>query len=111
MIEWQFDGLPPALWAPSAFRTIGRAIASKRSPVAEADLKRLFQEIDRLLKSPDGQIANAVATGLLEEIWRSARESSFDFSTVDPHLGAQARRYLVSWDDFNATRTPGLRRP
>jgi len=110
MIEWDFDGLPPALWVPSAFRTIGRAIASKRSPVADRDLTRLFQEIERLLRSSDGQVANAVATGLLEEIWRSVHESGFDFSTVDPHLGNAARSYLVSWDDFNAVRTPGLRR-
>jgi len=78
--------------------------------VAERDLGPLFKEVDRLLKSPDGDIANSVATGLLEEIWRAAYESGFDFSTVDPHLGSAARSYLVSWDDFNGTRTLGLRR-
>lgn len=110
MIEWDFDGLPPTLWVSSAFRTLGRAIASKRSPLADRDLKRLFQEIDRLLQSSDGQVSNAVATGLLEEIWRSVHESGFDFSTIDPHLGSAARSYLVRWDDFNGVRTPGLQR-
>lgn len=110
MTEWSFDGLPTRLWIGSAFREIGRAIASKRSPVADKDLKRLFAEIERLLRNSDHSIANAVATGLLEEIWKAAHHSGFDFSIVDSHLGGEARRYLVAWDDFNHTRTPGLKR-
>ena len=110
MTEWDFDGLPPGLWLPGAFQAIGRAISSKRNPVAEKDLRRLFEEVEKLLKSSDGQVANAVAKGMLEEIWRAAHESGFDFSRVDPHLGREARTYLVAWDEFNRTKTPGLRR-
>ena len=110
MTGWDFEGLPPSLWTASAFREIGRAIASKRNPLAERDLRRLFQEIDRLLISSDDLVSNAVATDTLEEIWRAAHQSGFDFSTVAPHLGTEARRYLVHWDEFNRTTTPGLKR-
>jgi hypothetical protein len=109
MLEWSFDGLPVGLWVPSAFRHIGRAIASKRHPLADSELKRIFQEVERLLKSGDEHVSNAVATGLLEEVWRAAHESGFDFSTLDPHVGVAARSYLLSWDKFNGTKTPGLR--
>lgn len=109
MTEWDPDGVTPALWASAAFRQIGRAIASKRNPISEKDLKRLFAEIDRLLRSADEQVSNAVATGLLEEIWSATHNSGFDFSTVNQHLGSEARRYLLRWDEFNQTKTPGLR--
>ena len=110
MTEWDAAEVPEALWTASAFRQIGRAIASKRSPIAEKDLRRLFAEIERLLKSPDDEVSNAVATGLLEEIWRASHQSGFDFSTVDPHLGRGARAYLCRWDDFRKTKTLGLKR-
>ena len=109
MIEWDFTALPPALWAASAFRQIGRAIASKRNPLSDRDLKRVFAEVERLLRSPDGQVSNAVATDLLEEVWSAAHRSGFDFSTVDPHLGSEARKYLLRWDEFNGKKTPGLK--
>ena len=53
---------------------------------------------------------NAVATCMLEQIWTAAQNGGFDFSEVDPYLGPEARRYLVAWDDFNKTKTEGLRR-
>lgn len=110
MGDWSSDGLPSGLRVASAFREIGRAIASKRNPLSERDLKRVFGEVEKLLRSSDGDVANAVATNLLEEIWRGAHQSGFDFSTVAPHLGPEARRYLLSWDEFNRTNTPGLKR-
>ena len=109
MTEWDPDSVAPALWANAAFRQIGRAIASKRHPVSEKDLKLLFAEIDRLLRSTDEHVSNAVATDLLEEIWSATHHSGFDFSTVNQHLGSEARRYLLRWDEFNRTSTPGLR--
>lgn len=110
MTEWDNDGLPHTLWTASAFRAIGRAVASNRNPIATRDLKRLFEEVERLLKSSDPIVSNAVATGMLEEIWKAAHDSGFDFSTIDPHLGGEARRYFLRWDEFNRTTTPGLKR-
>ena len=109
MTEWDPDSVEPSLWANAAFRQIGRAIASKRNPIADKDLKRLFAEIERLLRSADENVSNAVATDLLEEIWRATHHSGFDFSTVNQHLGGEARRYLLRWDEFNRTTTPGLK--
>jgi hypothetical protein len=103
-------GLPEILQMTSGFREIGRAIGSKRAPVSDRDMKRLMKEAERLLTIGDNQVSNAVATGLLEEIWRSAHESGFDFSRLDPHLGAECRRFLVRWDAFNKVVTPGLSR-
>jgi hypothetical protein len=110
MTEWECDGLPHTLWTGAAFRQIGRAIASKCNAIAQEDLKCLFQEVERLLTAADPMIANAVATGMLEAIWKAAHESGFDFATIDPHLGREARRYLLRWDEFNRTTTPGLTR-
>ena len=107
---WDRTGLPVGLWVPSAFIQIGRAISSKRQPVSDRDLARLFVEIERLMKSPDHIIANAVATDLLEAVSAAAHESGFDFSRVDPHLKPESRRYLVAWDDFRGQKTPGLTR-
>ena len=107
---WDRAGLPVGLWVPSAFIQIGRAIASKRQPVSDRDLARLFTEIERLMHSTDGVIANAVATDLLEAVSTGALESGFDFSRVDPHLGRESRRYLLAWDDFLGQKTPGLTR-
>ena len=109
MTEWNPDSIDPRLRINAAFRQIGRAIASKRNPIADKDLKRLFAEIERLLLSGDEHVSNAVGTDLLEEIWRATHHSGFDFSTVSPHLGGEARRYLLRWDDFNRTTTPGLK--
>lgn len=110
MTEWNFEGLPPGLWTSSAFRQIGRAIGSRRHPLPDRDLKRVFAEVEKLLRSPDHHVANADATDLLEEVWNAAHHGGFDFSTVDPHLGAEARSYLIHSDEFNRTTTPGLRR-
>lgn len=107
MTMWNHDGLPPGLWVPSAFQEIGRAIGSKRQPIDERCLARLFAEIERLLHSPDGAIANAVATDLLEAVSTAACESGFDFSRVDPHLGHEARRYLVAWTISSDRRHQG----
>lgn len=107
---WDRAGLPVGLWVPSAFIQIGRAIASKRQPVSDRELARLFTEIERLMHSTDGVIANAVATDLLEAVSTGALESGFDFSRVDPHLGRESRRYFLAWDDFLGQKTPGLTR-
>ncbi|MBX3480475.1 MAG: hypothetical protein KF842_08740 [Caulobacter sp.] len=109
MIEWDHEGIPTALLINVAFLEIGRAIASKRNPVSDSDLKLLFAEIERLLRSSDEHISNAVATDLLEAVWLATHQSGFDFSRVNPHLGEESRAYLIQWDAFQRTRTPGLK--
>lgn len=110
MDAWNADDVSPGLQVNSAFLQVGRAIASKRHPLSDRDLKRVFAEVERLLRSADRHVANAVATDLLEAIWSAARHSGFDLTTVTPHLGAEARRYLQAWDKFNGASTPGLKR-
>ena len=94
----------------TAFRAIGVAVGSTRQPVSSADKKKIFAFAEQLLTRGSSEVANAVATGFLEQIWTAARTGGFDFSEVDPYLGSEARRYLVAWDDFNKTKTEGLRR-
>jgi hypothetical protein len=93
-----------------AFHAIGVAIGSKREPVSSANKKKLFAFAEQLLIHGSGEVMNAVATCMLEQIWTAAQTGGFDFSEVDPYLGAEARRYLVAWDDWNKTKTNGLRR-
>ena len=104
------DAAPDPVSLVRAFKEIGRAIASKRDPVSDRDLQKLFLHAERLLSAGDHELANAVATDMLEAIHAAAHESGFDFSRVDPHLGPEARKYLVAWDDFNRMKTPGLTR-
>ena len=85
-------------------------MGSKREPVSSANKKRLFAFAEQLLNHGTSEVMNAVATCMLEQIWTAAQTGGFDFSEVDPYLGPEARRYLVAWDDFNKTRTEGLRR-
>jgi hypothetical protein len=92
-----------------AFRAIGAAIGSKRCPIPDADKRKLFGLAEQFLKQGSDEVANAVATGMLEQLWTAARGSGFDLSTIDPFLGPEARGYLLAWDAFNKTRTPGLR--
>ena len=94
--------------AYGAFRAIGVAIASKRAPPSIAEMKALFAFAERLLRHGSGEVSNMVATGTLEAIWAAAHESGFDFKIVNPHLGPEARRYLLAWDQFNETSTVGL---
>lgn len=84
-----------------AFRAIGSAIASKRQPIAEGDKRKLFAFADQLLRRGSPEISNAVATGMLETIWKAARQSGFDLASLDPHLGPETRRYFTAWADFN----------
>ncbi len=98
---------PEQVW--KAFRAIGVAIGSKREPVSDPDKKKLFAFIEQLLNYGSFEVSNAVATCLLEQIWKAARTGGLDFNDVDPYLGAEARRYLVAWDSFNNTKTEGLR--
>ena len=93
-----------------AFHAIGVAIGSKREPVSSANKKKLFDFAEQLLIHGSDEVMNAVATCMLEQIWTAAQTGGFDFSEVDPFLGPEARRYLVAWDDFNETKTDGLRR-
>lgn len=93
-----------------AFRAIGAAIARKRAPVSETNKKKLFAFAEQLLNHGSDEVMNAFATCTLETIWTASRDSGFDFSTVDPYLGPEARRYLIAWDDFNKTKTAGLTR-
>lgn len=92
------------------FRAIGTALARKRAPVLEANKRKVFAFAEQLLNQGSDEVANAVATGMLETIWKASRDSGFDFSCIDPYLGPEARRYLIAWDDFNKTKTAGLRR-
>ena len=93
-----------------AFRAIGVAIGSKRQPVSSKDKKKLFAFAEQLLNHGSSDVMNAVATCMLEQVWTAAQTGGFDFSEVDPYLGPEARRYLLAWDDFNQTKTEGLRR-
>ena len=99
----------PALIA-NAFRAIGVAVGSKRQPVSSGNKKKLFAFAEQLLKDGSPEVANAVATCFLEQVWRAAQNGGFDFSDVDNYLGAESRRYLLAWDEFNKTKTAGLRR-
>lgn len=96
--------------ATQAFHAIGAAIGSKREPVSDANKKKLFAFAEQLLTSGSGEVANDVATCLLEQIWTAAHGGGFDFSAIDPYLGPETRGYLVAWDDFNKTKTEGLSR-
>ena len=93
-----------------AFRAIGAALARRRAPVSEVNKKKLFAFAEELLNHGSDKVMNSVATCMLETIWTASRESGFDFSTVDPHLGPEARRYLTALDHFNRTKTAGLTR-
>lgn len=108
--QWKADGSDEHEAAHGAYRAIGGAIASKRAPPSAAEMTALFAFAERLLKQGSQDVSNMVATCTLEAIWAAARESGFDFKTVDPHLGPEARRYLLAWDQFNRTSTPGLTR-
>ncbi len=106
--QWKAERWDEDEAAYGAFRAIGAAIASKRSPPSIAEMKALFGFAERLLKQGSGDVSNMVATCTLEAIWVAAHESGFDFKTVNPHLGPEARRYLLGWDEFNQTSTAGL---
>ena len=101
-------GLPEDLAASLAFKAIGMAIASKRNPISSKELKAIFAMSERFLWTED--ISNYIATDMLEAIYAAANGSGFDFLTVDPFLGPQARKYLVAWDDARGTHTRGLTR-
>ena len=107
--QWKACSGPDERRQPyAAFQVIGEAIASKRNAPSPAQMKSLFAFAERLLQERDGDVANMVATSMLEALWAAARGSGFDFRIVDPHLGPVARGYLVAWDAFNKTQTPGL---
>ena len=93
-----------------AFRAIGAALARRRAPISEANKKKLFAFSEQLLNHGSHEVMNAVATCMLEQLWTAAQTGGFDFGEVDPYLGPEARRYLVAWDEFNKTKTKGLRR-
>ncbi len=93
-----------------AFRAVGAAIGSKRQPVSSANKKRLFAFAEQLLNQGSSDVMNAVATCMVEQIWTAAQSGGFDFNEVDPYLGPETWRYLVAWDDFNKSKTEGLRR-
>lgn len=102
--------MPAAMVLSSVFTAIGQAVASKRDPITDKNLKRLFDRAEQLFRVGDPELANSIATDMLEAIWTAAQNSGFDFSRLDPHLGREARSYLLAWDDFNKTKTPGLTR-
>ena len=79
-----------------AFRAIGSAIGSGRQPVSPSDMKELFAFTEQLLKQGNHNVANTVATAMLEQIWAVTRHSGFNFSLVDPYLGPETRSYLNS---------------
>jgi hypothetical protein len=93
-----------------AFRAVGRAIGSKRKPVSDINLKRIFDMANILLDQKPRFIANCVATCMLDEIRRASLTGGFDFSGVDPYIGPKARWYLLERDDFHKTTTVGLSR-
>lgn len=102
MTMWSYEGLPVGLWVPSAFIQIGRAIASKRQPIDDKSLGRLFAEIERLMKSLDGVVANAVATDLLEPSRQRRMEaasiSRASTAILGPKQGAISWRGMTSSD-------------
>ena len=104
------QGWSEAEQVSQAFRAIGFAMSSKKRPISDANTKTLFQFTETLLTKGSPEVSNAVATDMLEAIWTSAHGGGFDMSTVDPYLGSEARRYLIAWDDFQKTVTPGLTR-
>lgn len=103
-------GLSGPLQVTQAFRAIGAAIGSKREPVSSENKKRLLEFAEQLLNHGSDEVMNAVATCMLQQIWRASQSGGFDFGEVDPYLGPVARRYLIDWDNHNDTKTGGLRR-
>jgi hypothetical protein len=103
-------GFTGYLQVTHAFRAIGVAIGSKREPISSANKKRLFAFAEQLLNHGSDEVMNAVATCMLQQIWKASQTGGFDFHEVDPYLGPVARRYLIAWDDFTNKKTEGLRR-
>lgn len=111
----QFDkcisrGFSGRVQVTQAFRSIGVAIGSKREPISSANKKRLFALAEQFLCHGSDEVMNAVATCMLQQIWTASQTGGIEFDQVDPYLGPEARRYLIAWDDFNNTKTVGLRR-
>ena len=87
-----------------AFRPIGAAIGSKRCPIPDADKRKLFALAEQFLKQDSGEVANAVATGMREQIRTAAHRSGFALSSIDSYLGPEAR--ITSWRGIGSTRPP-----
>jgi hypothetical protein len=108
--QWKAERWDQNERAYGAFRAIGAAIASKRAPPTIDEMKALFAYAEQLLKQGSGDVQNMVATCTLETIWDAAHKSGFDLRTAVPHLGPEARGYLLAWDRFNKTSTAGISR-
>ena len=105
---WTSD--TPMLYFHEALSELGQRIARKRAPIPPEKLRRFCQRVESELASDDHGFANAVATNLLEAIWRSAHGGGFDFATIDPFLGRNSRTYFIGLDDFFRVQTNGLTR-
>ncbi|MEO0871916.1 MAG: hypothetical protein AAFY19_08170, partial [Pseudomonadota bacterium] len=76
---------------------IGSRIGETRRPLSAKQLKELFRLVEFELAGPDGDFANAVATGLLEAVFESSISGGFDLETIKQIIGRRARDYLHSW--------------
>ena len=87
---------------------IGSRIGETRRPLSAKQLKELFRLVEFELAGPDGDFANAVATGLLEAVFESSISGGFDLETIKQIIGRRARDYLHSWAESHGREIEGL---
>ncbi|MBN2496292.1 MAG: hypothetical protein JXR96_16990 [Deltaproteobacteria bacterium] len=70
-------------------------------------MKAVFDLAEELMRDPDDEIPNAVATCFLENIMNRVPESISPETFVDL-LGPESRKFCRAWDRFCGMTTPGL---
>jgi len=56
----------------------------------------------------EGEVANAVGTGLVEALLSESSAGRINFVIIAPFVGEKTRRFCREWDAFTGVETPGL---
>ena len=73
----------------------------------KAEIKRIFDFVEFLLREGNESVQTAICTGYLEYLM-SKDPDEIQFSTFVKYMGEEAIAYCKGWDEFTGVRTKGL---
>ncbi|UNE62696.1 hypothetical protein [Xanthomonas oryzae] len=82
------------------FSSLGKSFASNFYELPEENKRNIFSMIEAAMHE-EGELANAVATGLLEGLHKSSIKNNSLHNSIIDRLDEKSSRYLKDWSEWS----------
>ncbi|MFL8004373.1 hypothetical protein [Xanthomonas vasicola] len=82
------------------FSSLGKSFANEFYELSEENKRNIFSMIEAAMHE-EGELANAVATGLLEGLHKSSIKNNLLHNSIIDRLDENSSRYLKNWSEWS----------